>query len=198
VGAIAGLAAAGALRAAQVLLGPLNVLFMGTQVVAVPEAVALSRQSHHRLRGFSLGLSTALAGAALAWGVIVVVLPDRLGEAILGVSWPDAQSVAPFAALAMAGTGATAGAFVGLRALAAARRSLRVRATVSPAILAGATLGAAAGGARGAAAGLAVATWFGVTLWWREFRAELRSRAANDAALAGDPLGRRPAVVPDR
>lgn len=176
VGAIAGLAAAGALRAGQVLLGPLNVLFMGLALVTVPEAVGLAHRSHDRLLRFSVVLSTALTASALAWGAAVVFLPSSIGESLLGDSWSAAASVAPFMAVAMAGSGAITGAFVGLRALAAARRSLRVRVTLAPLVLASAAVGAYAGGARGAAVGLAATMWVGVVIWWHSYIVELRSR----------------------
>jgi len=176
VGAIAGLAAAGALRAGQVLLGPLNVLFMGTALVAVPEAVGLARRSTGRLLRFSIMLSSTLTAAALGWGAVVVFLPSAVGESLLGDSWRAAASVAPMMALTMAGSGAITGAFVGLRALAAAGRSLRVRVAFAPVILAAAAVGAYSDGARGAAIGLAATMWLAVTFWWYAYAVELRSR----------------------
>lgn len=176
VGWIAGLNAAGALRGAQVLLGPLNVLFMGTVIVAVPDAVGLARRSTRGLMRFSILISTTFTATALGWGAVVVFLPSAVGESLLGDSWDAAASVAPIMALATAGSGAITGAFVGLRALAAARRSLRVRVALAPLILAAAAVGAYADGARGAAMGLAATMWLGVTLWWYAYAVELRSR----------------------
>jgi hypothetical protein len=183
VGAIAGLTATAALRGAQVLLGPLNVLFMGVGLVAIPEAVGLARRARGDLLRFSRALSAVLTGAALVWGAIVVFLPDVVGRSLLGPTWDQASSVAPIVALMMAGSGAVAGAFVGLRAFAAAKRSLRVRLMLAPLIVLTATGGAFADGARGAAIGLAVTAWVGVWLWWRQYLAEL--------VVGGETDGRR-------
>lgn len=175
VGAIAGLVAAGALRAGQVLLGPLNVLFMGTQAVVIPEAVGLARRSAQSLVRLSVIVSSVLTAAAVTWGIGVTLLPGSVGRALLGESWVAGSAIAPIMAVSMAASGALMGALVGLRALAAARRSLRVRTIVSPFILGGASLGASLGDARGAAVGLSAAMWLAAALWWHAYLHELRS-----------------------
>jgi uncharacterized membrane protein YfcA len=76
----------------------------------------------------------------------------------------------------MAGTGAVTGAFVGLRALAAARRSLRSRLLVTPFMVAGTLAGAAVAGAPGTAWGAALVTWLSLALWWRQFLEALGER----------------------
>ena len=66
--AIAGLAAAGSLRAAELLLGPLNTVIMGIALMAVPEAAGLLRRSLHRLQRFCLLLSGLGAGGRARLG----------------------------------------------------------------------------------------------------------------------------------
>ena len=68
VAGLAGLAAAGALRAGQILVGPLRVLFLGVRLAAVPEGVRLLRDPRSSPRAAALRLSAGLAGVALAWG----------------------------------------------------------------------------------------------------------------------------------
>ena len=78
--------------------------------------------------------------------------------------------------LAMAGTGAVTGALIGLRALAAARRSLLSRVLVTPFMVAATIAGAAVAGAPGTAWAVAAVTWLSLGLWWRQFLQALAER----------------------
>jgi MFS family permease len=176
VAGLAGLAAAGALRAGQILVGPLRVLFIGVRLTAVPEGVRLLRDPRSSPRAAAVRLSAVLAGVALAWGALLTLLPSALGESLVGRSWSDARHVMVPLSIAMAGTGAVTGAVVGLRALAAARRSLRARVLVTPFMVLGTLAGATAAGASGAAWAIALVTWLSLGLWWREFVAALEER----------------------
>jgi hypothetical protein len=168
VGLVAGLAETGALRGGQVVLGPLNVLFMGTALVAVPEAIRALRTSRVRLTGFARAVSGGLAATAIAWGAVVVALPDDVGESLLGGTWDDAQPVVLPLTVWLAALGAAAGPMTALRALALAGRSLRARAVVTVASIGVSIAGAVAAGAEGAAWGLAAASVGGAVVWWRE------------------------------
>lgn len=164
--AIAGLAEAGALRAGQILLGPLNVLFMGLNLVAVPEAVRLV-QSPRRLLQMTRFLSLSLACASLVWGLILLAVPRSLGQSLLGESWDGARTVLLPLSIGLAAIGAGSGGEIGLRALLLARKSLRVRVIVASLALAGAAIGAALGGGAGAAWGLTAALLSSAVMWWR-------------------------------
>jgi O-antigen/teichoic acid export membrane protein len=174
VGAVARLAAVGTIRAGQLLLGPLNVVFMGLGMVFVPEAAHLARRSLHELIRWMFAISVALAGAALVWGAVVLLIPSAWGHALLRGAWAPARSVVLPLAVAMAGTGATGGASFGLRGLAAARQSLRARLWVAPVTLAASVLGALIEGTRGASYGLAAAAWLGAGVYWWQFRLAVR------------------------
>ena len=176
VAGLAGLAAAGALRAGQILVGPLRVLFLGVRLAAVPEGVRLLRDPRSSPRAAAVRLSAGLAGAALAWGALLTLLPSTLGESLVGRSWSEARHVMVPLCLAMAGTGAVTGALVGLRALAAARRSLLARVLVTPFVVAATIAGAAVAGAPGTAWAVAAVTWLSLALWWRQFLAALAER----------------------
>ena len=75
IGGIAGLGELGRLQAAQILLGPLNIMFSGVGLVATAEGVRLLRDSPRRLAHDCRWLSLALATGVLAWGMIVVLYP---------------------------------------------------------------------------------------------------------------------------
>jgi hypothetical protein len=182
IGASAGLAAVGAIRAGQLLLNPLHILSIGIRLVALPEAVRIGRDSVQQLRRMVRVIAAVLVTTAVALGTVLVLLPSSLGNAILGLSWPAARSVFVPLTLVQAAAGAITGAAIGLRALVAAGRSLRARLLVSLLQLAGAIGGAAAGGARGAAWGLAIAGFLGAAVFWRQFNRafdeQLRSELA--------------------
>ncbi len=68
LGAVAGLATVGDVRAAEILMGPFLVVLMGISQVAVPEASAVLARSPRRLRLFCFGLGTVQAVAAAVVG----------------------------------------------------------------------------------------------------------------------------------
>lgn len=192
-----GLSAAGALRGAQVVLGPLNILNMGLTAPAIAEAVRISRTSPRRMFRMVTLLAMAMVVVSLAWGLLMFLLPDAAGRAILKDSWEPAHSVIlPYAAV-MAAAGSLTGATVGLRALAAARRSLNARLITSVVSIVLTAVGAAAGGAAGAAFGLAIGLWLGSILWWAGLREEVEDAQARQASAAGEPP-KREVPLPDQ
>lgn len=174
VGLVAGLAVVGALRAAATLLGPLNVVVQGFYLVAVPEAVKFLRTSVRQLARLCLVAGIALAAAAVLWTVILVLLPESLGQALLGEVWDPARDVLLPWGLAFAAINLGTGASIGLRALAAARRSLRAAVATSILGFVGAVVGAQVGGAAGSGWGFLLAQTVGIGVWWWEFRGGLR------------------------
>ncbi|MER5302919.1 hypothetical protein ABT039_26140 [Streptomyces lasiicapitis] len=174
LGAIVGVSAVGVVRGAELLLGPFLALLMGLSLVTVPEAARVLRQAPHRLAKFCLMLSGGLAAAALLWGVALLLVPDRAGELVLGDVWGSASELIAPAVLGVAGSGLGIGAAAGLRALAAARRSLRAQLFASAAYVGGGLGGAAAGGAVGSAWGVAAATLSSSAVWWLQLRSALR------------------------
>ncbi|MGH3912089.1 MAG: hypothetical protein ACRDTC_01555, partial [Pseudonocardiaceae bacterium] len=176
LGAIAGLAEVGALRGAELLLGPFLAVLMGLGMVAVPEAARVLRRSPSRLPQFCLLLGGGQAAAALAWGLaLLFLLPDALGRLVLDSVWEPASALILPITLSVMGAGFVAGAAAGLRALGAARRSMGAQLFASAAYLTGGLVGAAAtGAALGASWGSTLAMWLGAALWWHQLHAGLR------------------------
>jgi O-antigen/teichoic acid export membrane protein len=170
VGAIAGLIAVGAIRAAQILLGPLQLLFFGLSAFALPVLSPLAGAGD-RLRRLTVLLSACITLVSLAWVGAVLLLPPSVGEALLGESWDGAWSVLLPTGVVMIAIGATTGPRVGLKALRRADLLLRVTVIHSPFILTFGVVGAMMGGARGAAIGYAVAELLGTVLIWAVFLA---------------------------
>ncbi|MFD7453593.1 hypothetical protein [Kitasatospora sp. NPDC059827] len=174
LGAIVGVGAVGAVRGAELLQGPFLALLMGLSLVTVAEAARVLRQTPRRLGRFCLLLGGGQAGAALLWGSALLLMPDRAGQFVLGDVWHSASPLILPATLGVAGAGLGSGAAAGLRALAAARRSLRCQLFASACYLGGGLGGAAAAGTVGSAWGVATATACGAAVWWLQLRAALR------------------------
>jgi O-antigen/teichoic acid export membrane protein len=185
LGWIAGMAAVGALRAAELLLGPLNVLILGIGLIAVPEAARMVRRSARRLGRFCLLLSSVQAGVALIWGMALLLLPEALGVRLLGLSWQPASKLLLPVTITVAGNGFWVAALTGLRALGAAPRSLRAQGYSSAIYLVGALGGAAVAGAAGAAWGSAAATLVAAFVWWWQL-----DRGLREFQLPAEPGGR--------
>lgn len=175
LGAIAGLADVGAIRGAELLLGPFLALLMGVNLFAVPEAARVLRRAPERLARFCLAIGGAQAAAAAAWGLALLFLvPDSFGRLLLAEVWDPATHLILPVSLSVTAAGIVAGATAGLRALGAARRSLRVQLVASAGYLGFGLAGAALGGAVGMSWGSTTAMWLGAGLWWLQLRAALR------------------------
>ncbi|MCP9206808.1 hypothetical protein NMK44_32030 [Streptomyces sp. NEAU-Y11] len=174
LGAIAGVGAVGAVRGAELLLGPFLAVLMGLSLVTVAEAARVLRQAPDRLGRFCFLLGGGQAVAALLWGGALLLMPDRLGELVLGDVWTSAAQLIVPVTLGVAGAGLGTGAAAGLRALAAARRSLRCQLFASACYVAGGLGGAALAGTVGSAWGVATATLTGSAVWWLQLRSALR------------------------
>ena len=166
VGTIGGVDDVGALRGAQVLLGPLNILMFGIVSFSIPELVRRKREPVRRLVLYSLGLSGVLFFGTLVWSGLILALPESVGRQLLGDAWDGARAVLPAMAVTMAGVGAGIGAACMLRALGAVRETFRQSILLAPLLLVFGVVGVWKGGAAGAALGFAIAQWIPVPLWW--------------------------------
>lgn len=174
LGAIAGLGALGAVRAAQVFLGPLNTLHSGIYLAVVPEGAAL-RDQPARMQRRLVKVSVALAAFVAAWITLGLLLPARWGRVLLGATWDDADGLLLLLlGVAALASGVQSGGVLGLRSLADARRSLRTRMRLTPILIACPLVGAVIWDAEGFALGTALATAIGAGCWWASFRSALR------------------------
>lgn len=199
VGAIAGLAAVGELRAAEILLGPFMVLMSGVSQVAVPEAAAVLARAPDRLRRFGFWLAVLPAGAAVLWSVVLyLTLPLGAGEALLGELWqPAAELLVPLTGVVAIGCYHNACTAV-VRALGAARRSLVAQVGNAALYVLGGALGAAHSGALGSSWGVLGASILGAVIWHHQVRAGISEHAAAPGVASAvgrtsprAPVGRR-------
>ena len=182
LGAVAGLAAVGYVRASEILMGPFLVVLMGLSQVAVPEASRVFHRDSRHLARFCFALGGLQAAAAVAWGVVLItVFPLGPGPFILKELWMPTQALLPAITLTVAAASFSTAATAGLRAMGVARRSLPVQLTASAAYLIGGSVGAFLGGALGASWGVTIAQIFAALLWWHQLRAALTAHHASVA-----------------
>jgi hypothetical protein len=188
--AIGGLAAGGALRGAQSLLGVVNVLFAGLLFTIVPHGASLARSSPGAVLALSRRVAVSCGLAALSLGLGLSLLPRAVGEALLGAIWTPAEEVLVPLAVSFAFAGVVFGATAGLRSLADAKGSLRARLSVAPLTVAGAAAGATFG-VREAAIGLAAAGFLAALIWWRALTTTVSaSESAARSSRQSEPLRR--------
>jgi hypothetical protein len=184
VGAIAGLSALGAVRAAQVIYGPLNTVHQGIYLALVPEGARTADAAH--LRRLMVKASIVLVGIAAVWTVVVLLIPDSWGTALFEDTWSEAGDLMLPMGLAMVAGSAATGGFAGVRALGAARESLRARLrTVGPQLLLP-LAGTAVGAGHGYALGFGLGHLVSAVIWWGAFGAALAARRTDGDGVAGD------------
>lgn len=176
VGLIAGLPAAGALRLAHTLFGPLHVLFTSLRVTLLPRMVVSLQEGPQDLLRSARRLSCLFSVAAGGYGLILVFLPEQVGRAAIGANWELATPLLAFVALERFISAMASGATTGIKAMQLARKSALIRVGAGVLLVSAALLGAELDGARGAAAGQAFTAPVVAAAWWLFFRRAL----AND------------------
>jgi O-antigen/teichoic acid export membrane protein len=181
---VAGILVLSSLKAAQVAVGPMNVLLTTTAVTFLP---TLSRMREHREYGALLKEGAALAvmnfSIGLAYATALYFLPTRLGSLALGENWHLAKTIAPLIALQVALAGASQGAVTVLQAMRLVSRSLIIRGLMVPVLTGLALVGAAYWGRVGLATGLVISSAIAAALWWIATKRLVGSVAARQQCL---------------
>jgi O-antigen/teichoic acid export membrane protein len=172
LGAVTGIAGLAGLRGAQILFGPLNVLYSGVGAVLIPEGRAMAAPRLARLVALSSAGMTALAFTCTG---LFLLMPNSLGKSVLGDTWANAQGLILPVGCAVAAGGVMSGPILGMRARRAARSSLRVRLAFAPIQVAIPLACAVPWGETGFAWGLAGATAAAAATWWILFERSNRN-----------------------
>jgi len=183
--AVAGIAAVGYMRGAEILMGPFLVVLSGVSQVSVPEASRVFHRNSQRLPHFCALLGGAQAVAAVAWGaVLLLVLPLGPGKLLLNEVWePSSQLIVPVT-LNVCAAGFLTAVTAGLRATGMARRSLKAQLINSSAYVVVGISGAILFGVQGACWAAVLATSFGVMVSSLNLRAALvEHRRATPVAI---------------
>lgn len=178
IGSILGIAAIGAIRAAQVLLGPLQLVISGITAFALPVFSRRVAAGASVLRPAAL-TAAVMTSISSVWVMTLLLLPDAVGQELLGETWDRAREVLPALSAMMLVLSLTVGASLGLRSLGRSDLLLRTTLVQAPLIVVLTCVGVVAGGLSGAAAGLALAHVAGMVLLWLSLR---RTAAASARA----------------
>ncbi|MFR9755738.1 hypothetical protein [Streptomyces sp. TR06-5] len=178
--------AVGALRGATALFGPLNVLFNAANGFGPP---LLSRVGGEgRTARVAAATGAVFACTAAAWAVVLAILPDTVGEMLLGATWAASSSLLPATGSQYAVMGLGTCALLSLRVLRP-RATLPLQVVFSTLsvglLLGGYLLGGVTGAAWGLCAGSAAKAVAG---WSRTHRVV---RAASLSATTGAGTGGR-------
>ena len=174
-----GPAAAGALRGASTLMGPLNVLHAFTGIALTPALVRRPRAGDVRACAAVAG---SLVVVVLVWGGLLLVLPDRWGELLLGDSWRGASRVLGLTVVEYCGVMVAVAAVLGLKVRHEAGMLVRQKTVVALLTVAGGCAAAVFGpDVRWVAGALAGAAAVSAVLGWRHLRESAR-RPVPDAA----------------
>lgn len=183
ISATAGLTVVGAIRAAQVLLAPVQVMLLAVSSLALP-LLATARAAPPRFRRLLRSVTTGAAGCTVLYCIPLLVVPDSVGWRLMGASWGGASSVLPLLSAQMLLIAVATGPSLGLKALARASALLRVSLIQAPILLVASVAGAELAGAPGAALGFVVAHIVGT---WAILRAMRVASAAVDGPDAQPP-----------
>lgn len=164
LGSLGQISIVGALRAAGTIMGPVTMLLGMSRTLLIPHLARAKETSGGLHQALQLsGVMTVLALPALAF---LAVLPDSIGQLVLGQNWPSAQPLLPYLALEALFIVVAAAPFAGHRAHLAAGRSLVLRAILSLARISVIILTAVTLGATAAAASMALVAFLGCIVWW--------------------------------
>jgi O-antigen/teichoic acid export membrane protein len=169
VAAFAGLSAAGGVRGAQVVVGPLTVVFGAISTQAVPH-LARSWDRQEILDRHTRRLSMTFVGIAVVFFGLLLAIPESLGRELLGDSWGSTRDLLGWFALSYVAIGAAGGAVIGLRATGRARQALSARIVTTVVTTGLVAFGLVFGEVRDAIAGLAIGQCLSVLVWWGTWR----------------------------
>jgi len=112
----------------QVLLGPTTILAVAGFSFTVPEFARRARTMTTReWTTAATGLSVAVAGLGLLWGLLWLVAPDTFGRFLLGATWTATDAVLAPTVIGQAAAAAAIGPAAMLNAMHASHEFCRAR-----------------------------------------------------------------------
>lgn len=194
IAVVAGLAVMGDIRVAQLILGPMNVVFAGVGLAAMPIATRAARSSMAEFRGIVGRLALFQGTAPLLFGGLVLLTPQSILEVPFGA---QAEGMKPYllpqvVLLAVSGYASTAQ--TAMKILQLRRQLIRTRTLTAVLVLASTLLPALVWqSALAALWGMAAGSALSAVLWVRVLRSDDRWAGAEpvgpDPQLSGGEPG---------
>ncbi len=161
-------AAAGSLRGASTLMGPVNVLLAYLHLVVTPVVARMSRRDI--VRACAL-LATGMTVIVGMWGAVLLLVPTAWGEIALGATWRGTRAVLPYTVVEYLLIGLTTPAVIGLTVRGEARRLFQQKLVMSVVtVLAGIVVLLLWRTAEAAAAAFAFAALLSAVIAWQALR----------------------------
>ena len=131
IGTMGDLETVGALRAAQVVNGPIALLAASAFTFAVPELVNRSALRDQRPVTVALVIGSALAVVGAVWNGLLLLVPDAFGERLLGDSWDGMSAILLVFAIGQVGNLVATGAAVVAYAMGETRTTFSVHCVLA-------------------------------------------------------------------
>jgi O-antigen/teichoic acid export membrane protein len=176
IGAVVGVAAAGAIRGAQLVLGLVNIPRMGTTPVVQVASIKRDRAESGRVMPLLRTYAAVTVVATALYGICLTAVPQAVGFALLGDVWRSVEPLLIPIMLVTVGQCVLAVAVIGYRAKGMIRLSMRVRLWASAWMAVGTLAGLGFGTASAAATGMAGGTLMGAALAWLRLRSLYSTR----------------------
>ncbi|MEU8300247.1 hypothetical protein AB0C04_23575 [Micromonospora sp. NPDC048909] len=178
-----GMAVVGALSAGRTVLGPATLLVGSASSLVIPYLARVRAATGPVRRRAAVRITVALLLATAPACLFVLLLPDRMGEAVLGDNWRHAEPLLWLLALEVLLGGVAMVGFAGHRVQGVARRALLLGGVLGvlrvPVVVAGAVMW----GAVGAAVALAVMGLISAAAWWASYL-QTTGRGRDGGAIA--------------
>jgi len=187
LGVTIGMAVVGSLSAGRTVLGPATLLVGSASSLVIPHLARVRAAAGPVRRRAAVRMTGVLLLATAPACLFVLLVPDRVGEMILGDNWRHAEPLLWLLALEVLFGGMAMVGFAGHRVQGAARRSLllggglgvlRVPVVVGFAVVWGAV---------GAAVALALMGLLSAAAWWASYLQITGGRPTVEHAPAGTP-----------
>ena len=177
-----------ALRVAIVALSPLANVMAGVRILTLAHLGGLRDRPAQAYR-WAEHMGLGLAGAAAAYGIGLVLLPERWGSEAFGTTWAEASTLVGIVAVGEVLRLGTFAAIDFVKVLGAPMDLVRTRVVTGVGGVTGLLLGATVAGPRGAAVGGALGAALMTIVWWRQARIVRRRRPSASKADFGDGIG---------
>jgi O-antigen/teichoic acid export membrane protein len=190
VGAIAGARPLGGLQGAILLVRP-YITFQIAVTAAATGHVTRSLGSEGAIRSYVSKVSVLTTVAAAVNMIVLLVLPDGVGEAVLGDSWQVAEPLLLATGVQIVFLGAMTGVRAGLLGMRAIDKVMRIDLATTALVLAASIVGAVINGALGALWAITIVQAGVAIVMWMTFLAHSPS-AEGGPGPAAEPLPATP------
>ena len=159
------LADAGALRSAQVVLGPLTVLFAASTMYLQPIMVR-RHIAHQKISSIAQRQSGINTAAAVVWLSIALLIPSAIGVRVFGASWAGASAVQFLVGVPFIGLALSSGPITALRSRRQLNSGLALQVTVTAIVLVCTAIGLVSDSTHGELKGFAIGNLVGGCAAW--------------------------------